>query len=55
MGLAVEVVRGDLSVAQLRAEARRSSDNKRARRILAIAMVDVIRSIETRQWAQVSA
>lgn len=39
MGLAVEVVRGDLSVAQLRAEARRSSDNKQARRILAIAMV----------------
>jgi transposase len=39
MGLAVEVVRRDLSVAQLRAEARGSSDNKRARRILAIAMV----------------
>jgi transposase len=39
MGLAVEVVRRDLSVAQLRAEARRSSDTKQARRLLAIAMV----------------
>jgi len=39
MGLAVEVRRKDLSVAQLRAEARRLSDSKQARRILAIAMV----------------
>lgn len=38
MGLAVEVTRKDLDVAQLRAEARRTSDNKQARRILAIAM-----------------
>jgi len=39
MGLAVEVARKDLSVGQLRAEARRASDSKQARRILAIAMV----------------
>jgi transposase len=36
---AVEVTRRDLSVAQLRAEAGRTSDAKQARRILAIAMV----------------
>jgi len=39
MGLAVEVRRRDLSVAQLRAAARHASDTKQARRILAIAMV----------------
>jgi transposase len=39
MSLAVEVTRDELSAARLRAEARRTSDSKRARRILAIAMV----------------
>ena len=39
MGLAVEVTRRDLSVGQLRAAARRTSDTKQARRLLAIAMV----------------
>jgi len=39
MGLAVEVKRDELSVAQLRAAARGASDTRQARRILSIAMV----------------
>jgi transposase len=39
MSSAIEIVRLDLSAAQLRAAARKSADNKTARRILAIAMV----------------
>lgn len=39
MSRAIEVTRKDLSAVQLRAEARHSLDTKRARRILAIAMV----------------
>ena len=39
MSSAVEIVRLDLSAAQLRSAARKVSDNKQARRILAIAMV----------------
>src|SRR3982074_3484562 len=36
---AIEIIRQDLSISQLRAEAARTADAKQARRILAIAMV----------------
>jgi transposase len=39
MSSAIEIVRLELSAAQLRAAARKMSDNKQARRVLAIAMV----------------